>query len=739
MIRKFTFILIASLLLAINCFSQPQTIANSISGQLPSKQTDASSEPTGIAYYDAITINSLMTSKDYNSLYAFTGKIYGLKIISKHDLITAVGDNTYLLNEFNKIIDPADTVKSTEIKNGGKANLLLTQQGKQSALSNIPGLDVTNIANGIAEFMVKRAKQELTIAFFNRFQTFAKKHGEFQVLFPKTFDNLNTMLSYNYTEWLPALRTSFYADIQNIPSHIDGVLDVPECKIFLQNFPEIRVLIRTISLADTIKNGKLSVADGLKEFAAFPEIKNSDANSIEFKNFANSIKLIATFSQSVRNYDTPKPKVGWITLAQFGQLTSDMIKNPNTFNIFLGLIVKEVEKEKIKFYYTDGSKNFSDLMLKLSNPLYKFNKLLPDFLKIAKTVDSIKTDIETKKEKGIAITKDDSYNYVNSAINTIEFGFDIAKQFDSKVDIANYDTIARKANEVYRNIYRAEYPQAILNTVYILNKTTTLINNAKNTLNKTDKDISSKIKAVEKNTTDTTVQKDLAKNKADLLSNEQLIKSSPNADFSKLTQAISTYGLFIANMINAKTSDDVESLVESAVLPAGSSSIKKNSDFNFSVQSYLGAYMLTNSTPTSINSAWGDKFSVSAPIGLSISYGLKNWGAVSLFGSIFDIGAIVDYQLKKDSVVNSSGKNTAVTSKNYRVNLGQIVSPGAYFVYGFGWNLPLSLGFGYQYGPGLGKINSDGTTVVSNPHGRWGAFLSVDIPLITLSNAIKKK
>lgn len=134
---------------------------------------------------------------------------------------------------------------------------------------------------------------------------------------------------------------------------------------------------------------------------------------------------------------------------------------------------------------------------------------------------------------------------------------------------------------------------------------------------------------------------------------------------------------------------------------------------------------------------------MSAPIGLSVSYGLnkgpgKNIGSVSLFASMFDLGAIVDYRLKKDSVVNGNGTETEKISKDYKIELGQIFSPGAYVVYGFFGNIPLSLGFGAQYGPGLSKIETSGNTVINNPSWRWNAFLSVDIPFFTLGNKAKR-
>src|SRR5215831_11607070 len=67
----------------------------------------------------------------------------------------------------------------------------------KSFFSSVAGLDVTNIANGIAEFMIKRAKEELTVAFFERFKKFSEEHPEFRILFPKTADNLSNLLSFH--------------------------------------------------------------------------------------------------------------------------------------------------------------------------------------------------------------------------------------------------------------------------------------------------------------------------------------------------------------------------------------------------------------------------------------------------------------------------------------------------------------------------------------------------------------
>jgi hypothetical protein len=195
----------------------------------------------------------------------------------------------------------------------------------------------------------------------------------------------------------------------------------------------------------------------------------------------------------------------------------------------------------------------------------------------------------------------------------------------------------------------------------------------------------------------------------------------------------------MANLVNAKSEEEVQAVLESSALPVGSSSIKKNSQWNIAFQSYLGAYWSnTKSDDFQSEKAWNNKFGVIAPIGFSFSYGFKKCGSLSLFTSLIDLGAIVDYKLKYDTVQTNS-TTTVKVSKDYKIELGQIFSPGAYLVYGLPWNLPLSVGFGGQYGPGLSSIDSTGNIVTDNPYWRWNAFIAVDIPIFNIYNKERKR
>src|SRR5690606_4699613 len=60
----------------------------------------------------------------------------------------------------------------------------------QKGISQIGGVNVTTFADGLSQFLIERATEELNVAFFNRFKKFLEKTPEAGVLFPTTADYL---------------------------------------------------------------------------------------------------------------------------------------------------------------------------------------------------------------------------------------------------------------------------------------------------------------------------------------------------------------------------------------------------------------------------------------------------------------------------------------------------------------------------------------------------------------------
>jgi len=564
----------------------------------------------------------------------------------------------------------------------------LSGGGVKSLMSKAGGLDITNIANGVADFMIERAKEELTIAFFNRFRKFSKENPEFGTLFPVTNENLANLLAYRYAEMLPVLRSGFIDDLDKLTYHLDDVLELPKYRLLLKRFPEVRIAIRSIRLVHELERNEINVAEVLDRFAAFDEW-TEDSVSTGLRNMGNSLKFAAIFSNSLRQNGSGKI---WARPAEI----KAMIQDKGAFTMYLGLVYQITATQKIVFTENKQTIFFTTVLKKQKENFFVIQNKVEEFISLADRVEK-----QLNAMSGKEPDREDYYNYIQTAIDVMEYGFGIASVFDDRVKAKDYTQMARKANELYKNVFNKEYPQAVINSLGILNQ---------------------------------------AFNLAKENPRYAAIPAADKKNIEKLEtflNKVTKYGLFMANMAIAKSSDEVKAALQSATLPVGSSSIKKNTAFNIAVQSYLGAYSAIGPYDKK-NYAWNDRFGVMAPIGLSISHGFGRAGSISLFPTLFDLGAVVDYRLSADSVSTASGAKTQEVKKEYKIQLGQLVSPGCYLVYGLLGNFPLSLGIGGQYGPGLAKIEAGGKTNVVNPSWRWNVFLSVDIPFFNLCSVRKK-
>ncbi|HEY0610272.1 MAG TPA: hypothetical protein VGD35_11465, partial [Chitinophaga sp.] len=517
-------------------------------------------------------------------------------------------------------------------------------------ISSIGGLDVTTLAQGVAQPMIDRAKQELTIVFFNRFKKFTEEHREVKVLFPKTTDNLANLLAYSYPQMLPALQTGLFEDMKNLPYHIDDALELDYYRELLKKLPEVRIAIHSIRLVHEIESGFSNPAEVLEKFSTLREWSDPAATK-PLQNMGNAAKVAALFSATLRNdpsqsHDDSRT---WITIKEIKALTEDEV----LFTIYLGLIYEASRKQQITFQSGTNATSFASLMEEQKDNILLFRNAVTELGEWAITADKIRKDIEYKKANHIELSKDDYYNYINTAIDVIEYAFSIAANFNDGIDIAQYTKLARNSNDLYRHIYREEYSQAVVNAVDVLTQVVTLVNDspkdgliaAINGINEGPRLSISKFGDVGKRKIEEIKELIATTTDAKLKSLLQQLAAYYyyKHDFADILSGIRDYGLFMANIVTAKTPDEVQATLDNAILPVGSSSIKKNTLINVAVQSYLGAFSRLGPPKDGVDIAWNSQLGVTAPIGISLSVGLKKGGSFSLFGSLFDLGAIVDY------------------------------------------------------------------------------------------------
>ncbi|MGE8512947.1 MAG: hypothetical protein ACN6N7_09635 [Chryseobacterium culicis] len=178
---------------------------------------------------------------------------------------------------------------------------------------------------------------------------------------------------------------------------------------------------------------------------------------------------------------------------------------------------------------------------------------------------------------------------------------------------------------------------------------------------------------------------------------------------------------FLAQMGTAETSKDVENILDSFALPIGSASIKRASNFNVSINGYVG---LT----TGLETAYADfgnetkwNIGLAAPIGISAS--MKNF---TLFASVIDLGTMVNVRL--------GGKTNDYSGLKFE----HFLSPGLGLYYNISKS-PISFGLHYSYVPNLRNIKYEEnyTTTVTETNSsvsRINFSILIDIPLLTIYN-----
>jgi hypothetical protein len=647
-------------------------------------------------YYEA---NWLSNIADGNHQFTINDKVFAEVKLSFPDAKNAKDlQAAFLTNPFLAGFVIADkSIVDSVMKIKPRLDLQPPKQGFASGVpSALKNTDVTTLTNGVADLMISRAKQELTIVFFDKFQAYANSHRAFKTLFPATTANLENLLAYNYTQMLPQLREGFMTDLSKLPYNLEALLELPYFQNLFKNFPEVNIAVQTLEQLQLLQNGKIDAAGLLSNIAAFGQWDSAGSNA--FVNAGSVIKFAAILSNSLRNKNSDSI---WITTKDI----AIMLKDKWITQLYLGLLDQELKNYQLAYYSGTTQIFFYKLLENHQNDILLLQNRIAQFASLSEAVNTAYEELQKVKNNTTMS------NFMGASIDAANYACGFIQILDPEFNGQDYLAIVGQANSLYKDIYSQQYTQAISDGLNILTSIYTLSGN-----NKTNAANGISAYAV----ASTPAYKKTA------------------GDLLTFLQDVKPFALFIANMADAKDEQGVEAALENSILPVGSSAIKKNTKCNLAIQSYLGAFYqpwpnVSGSSPD----AWSDKFGVIAPIGIAWTPRCGSWqkgGSLSLFGSVFDIGAVVDYKLQVNTPATGSSSSTSTVSKNYSIQLGQIFSPGLYLVYGCFGNLPLAFGIGGQYGPGLSKINSNATEVTNNPSWRWNVFLAVDLPFFNLIN-----
>jgi hypothetical protein len=734
--------------------------------------------PCKIAYHDALVLNNYIKNgsflRDIDSVKDTTEKVASVLIayLNNHAgiEITKLKGNE-VLSELKQKASPnynpflAPYINTSDFAANEFKNSISTYS--KSLTGTLGGLDVTNIADGLARFLVKRTKEELNVAFFSKFKTTLNEpaYRDLRTLFPDTWELLDAIGDeiYDYNKYLLNLREAFQSDIKTLDENLPGIITNHE-KFFNDHF-EYSAGLKTACYISTSLRNSVHPGDIIDLYPLEFLIIEKDKNEYFNKNWSGAIQTLQLISESLRE-TTVNSENYWVSYNKVKELVNDK----DAFQIYLGLIYQVAKNKRFISipYENDGSfvKMLDNLAPKFEENYFAYKNYVANFaIKIETINEMTKAYSKTAKDS----TAFENYaKYFEASVDLIEYCTEVSKlpgfnkiiTVNLEDSLKDYFKITNSATNLAIAINRRNYSAAINHTVSIYNLVRTKVME-KEHLHKSSKGDADSTTKKEKRVykkfikfqkklfvNDTTMKSDtlsaiidatlknikkVSINKAGADVNIERSKDTLNKSQDLLSK-LARYGSFMASVATAKTSEEVSNAIESAALPAGSSRIKRETPFNVSLNAYCGLftgyeYVKGVDHPLTWDYQKFNCYGLTAPIGVAASWGI-NHVSLSGFVSLIDLGAVAAFRFHNDTIAQVP-----------TIHLQDIFSPGLFFSVGIP-KCPISINIGAQVGPNLRNIYSEedeqtGEMVLQNKYGnslytRYSISAVVDIPLMNL-------
>jgi len=743
--------------------------------------------PTGIPYYDALLLDSLSHTQNIASMITILAYYKKQDLVrNKSFILDAFYGNGYIKEHLEKHWDSMNAV-AARTTNVQSSNFFT---GIPGAVSAVGGINVTNIADGLARFLVERMKSELSASFFDRFEKTLNdpKYEDLKVLFPETWKMLASMDDdiYQYSSYLNTMRQAFAKDMANEYANLGRLLNQPKYKDYLlRQRPELgSVLYSSLYVIDGISSGK-HPGDVLKDYSTENYIHLKD--SVAQLDVRSAIQTAQLISASIRSLSSVHY---WVPADSIRR----MVENETTFKLYLGLVYEQSGHISLVLKNSDTvtfRQVLRDLYTsiervdQLRDSLNEFRNFIEVFADNAHAVNDYITII--KEQKKSETDYNDYYRLFNAFLDLVQHSVtftrlpyvNLGPGVEQQIAAVSgkWIYVARSSGDLYVDVKTKNYISALQNTLGILD---TLLNY--NTIeamevlvqkydsvlrvlvSSTDfgklnqKRIGKRLEDIDfdklgnKRITWEMIEEQLPKmiaREIDTQQEKDLLISMAEQKFglylaknrNRLREYTVKYGAFIAAVAEAQTSDEVEEAIEAAVLPPGSARIKRETDFNIALNGYVGFFAgyehidkIDHDGIREVNfqvNKW-NSYGVTAPIGISFNLGKKS--AIPLAG-IFMKGnsshsiflSVVDIGALASFRLSSSNDSISQVPD---VQLKDIVSPGVFYSIGFA-RCPISVNLGYQVGPLLREVGPQ-ANVYGQGYSRFSVSVCVDIPMFNL-------
>lgn len=531
-----------------------------------------------------------------------------------------------------------------------------TKSVAASSISN--GLDVTKYADALVRHIIAQFKKEMAFCFFDGFKDELKKeeYRDLRVLFANTYGVLD-LISDKIYDLEPYMAT--------LRSAMEKDLKVADRSVFKLIQDSTSQLSTEL---DKQKNARFlsnvgyqfynAVRDSIHIGRALRDIETIGFVKNTDQNVVASFETIRLLSNALQDNIEDANKPFWLDKDKIDTLLSDTV----LLKYFVGLVVSQ--SKGIQF--NDKTKLYDILNSKAN--LNKIKAFITDIRNLSNHINEIHKN--SKNVKSDVDKENEVFQYfeaANGLLSLVQKVNTLHSNVISKEMLDTIQSVINAAGEIYKGVYSKQYTLAVLNIGKFLNT----------------------------------------------------VNNGENENFQAVIKFVVEKGIFIAQMAEAKTAEDVKNILQQFAAPTGSWRDKRTAGFNASIDSYLGgsAYFADKAV----------RYGTSTPVGLSVSRSLGKKWAATIMASVVDLGPLTAYRFSKD------------TSDIAKIYLKEILAPGIHFslLIPVCDCAPLALNIGYQQYPLLTKAGDVANEVNIYKQYGWVAGINYNVPLYTIFNSKK--
>lgn len=327
---------------------------------------------------------------------------------------------------------------------------------RENFVSNIANLNVTTIADGAAQFLIERANQELTIAYFSKLKEKIKPDSDLGILLPTTAEYLNQFKPLEFAAMLSTIREAFIEDLNNLPTNIP-MLEKNHSAVFAKN--EVKLFLVGLELLEPLKEGN-DIATILNYASSSTHLNN--LGNKELQTISGSLRLLNLISQS---FLSEKENKVWVNYLDIEKLLTDS----TTSQIYFGLIYQQLVNENIEI---NGQK-VATLFANEADRIDNLKHIIREFNNEIQTLNNSLKTVQAAIEQGEKLSLEQFYDYSSEVIDLLN----VIKSFESLVtdsliwpskEVDEFLYFAKKGNSIINNLTQKNYASLVMDVSIVL-------------------------------------------------------------------------------------------------------------------------------------------------------------------------------------------------------------------------------------------------------------------------------